>query len=228
MWDDEEECYLEDYEAPEYAISDEDEGFTAVLPQEDLAYLDYVEGMLLMDVSDNESAAYVDFGTMQNNLIDWKTGTVVSLYDGTWPIFGGQPVPLYDQSSNENSRRSLIPVKLNGQYTYLIVVFQGGSTEGRVVGANAGYDANGLPIRSMTKLQEGDRIIPVYTMYVDNGGEDLDEQEFDGDEIIWHEGMTVTYEDLSDENEPTEMVFCFLFNDIFGDQNMSEMISFTI
>ena len=141
---------------------------------------------------------------------------------------GGQPVPLYDQSSNENSRRSLIPVKLNGQYTYLVVVFQGGSTEGRVVGANAGYDANGLPIRSMTKLQEGDRIIPVYTMYVDNGGEDLDEQEFDGDEIIWHEGMTVTYEDLSDENETTDMVFCFLFNDIFGDQNMSEMISFSI
>ena len=46
--------YLEDYDAPEYAISDEDEGFTAVLPQEDLAYLDYVEGMLLMDMSDEE------------------------------------------------------------------------------------------------------------------------------------------------------------------------------
>ena len=226
-WDEETETYSEQ-EEPEVEIVDSDQGFTAVVAQEDLANLDYVEGMLLMDISDEETTAYVDFGLMQNNLIDWKTGTVVSLYDGTWPIFGGQPVPLYDQSSNENSRRSLIPVKLNGQYTYLVVVFQGGSTEGRVVGANAGYDANGLPIRSMTKLQEGDRIIPVYTMYVDNGGEDMDEQEFDGDEIIWHEGMTVTYEDLSDENETTDMVFCFLFNDIFGDQNMSEMISFSI
>ena len=45
---------------------------------------------------------------MRNNLIDWKTGTVVSLYDGSWPVFGEQLVPLYDQTSNENSRRSLI------------------------------------------------------------------------------------------------------------------------
>ena len=226
-WDDETESYSEQYEA-EIEIEDSDQGFTAVLSQEDLANLDYVEGMLLMDISDDDTTAFVDFGLMQNNLIDWKTGTVVSLYDGSWPIFGDQPVPLYDQSSNENSRRSLIPVKLNGQYTYLVVVFPAGSMEGRVVGANAGYDENGLPIRNMTKLNEGDKIVPVYTMYIDNGGDDLDEQEFDGDEIIWHDGMTVTYENLSDGTETTEMYFCFVFNDIFGDETMSEMIAFSI
>ena len=229
LWDDEEECYTEDYEAEEYSIGDEDEGFTAVLSQEDLAYLDYVEGMLLMDMSDDEMECYVDFGLMQNNLIDWESGTVISLYDGTWPVFGGQPVPLYDQTSNEHSRRSLIPVKLNGEYTYLVVVFPAGGTEGRIVGANAGYDENGLPIRTTTRLKPGDEIIPVYTMYyASDDEEELQETEFEGDKIIWQDGMTVTYEDLSDEEEEQEMLFCFIFNDIFGEDTMSDMISFVL
>ena len=40
--------------------------------------------------------------------------------------------------------------------------------------------------------------------------------------------MTVTYEDLSDETDPQEMLFCFIFNDIFGEDSMSDMISFTL
>ncbi len=227
-WDDETGDYCE-AEAEEVSISDTDQGFTAVLPKEELDYLDYVEGMLMMDISDDEMIAFVDFGLMQNNLIDWQTGTVCSLYDGTWPVFGGQMVPLYDQTSNEHSRRSLIPVKLNGDYTYLVVQFPAGGTEGRVLGANAGYDENGLPIRNMTRLRPGDEIIPVYTMYYEvEGMEDLEEQEFDGERIIWQDGMTVTYEDLSEEAGTMDMMFCFVFNDIFGEETMSEIISFEL
>ena len=110
-----------------------------------------------------------------------------------------------------------------------MVVFPAGGTEGRIVGANAGYDENGLPIRSTTRLKPGDEIIPVYTLYVDvEGEEDLQETEFEGDKIIWQEGMTVTYEDLSDETDPQEMLFCFIFNDIFGEDSMSDMIAFEL
>ena len=230
FWDDEEECYGNEIEIEAYSLADDDEGFTVQLSQEDLANLDYVEGMLMMDLSENEDEiCYVDFGTMQNNLIDWKTGTVVSLYDGTWPVFGGQPVPLYDQTANENSRRSLIPVKLNGEYTYLVVVFPAGGTEGRIIGANAGYDANGLPIRNVTKLQPGDKIVPVYTMYYEEEGkEDLQETEYLGSEITWQDGMTVTYEDLSDEDDPVQMMFCFDIYDIFGEDTLSDIIAFEL
>ena len=229
-WDDEDECYAEEpTQADGVMISDSDQGFTAVLSQDDLQYLDYVEGMLLMDISEEGSEGYIDFGTMQNNLVDWKTGKVVSLYDGMWPVFGDQPVPLYDQSSNENSRRSLLPVKLNGEYTYLVVVFPTGSTEGRIIGANAGYDDNGMPIRNVTKLKNGDVIVPVYTLYVEEEGkEDLQESEYLGMEIIWQDGMTVTYEDLSDDDDPVDMLFCFIFNDIFGEYTMSEMMAFQL
>ena len=229
-WDDESESYGDEpVQNEEIRIDDTAQGFSATLPQEDLPYLDSVEGMLLMDLSDRDGEGYVDFGSMQNNLIDWQTGKVVSLYDGTWPVFGGQPVPLYDQTNNANSRRSLIPVELNGEATYLVVVFPAGSTEGRVIGANAGYDESGLPIRNVTTLRPGDKIVPIYTMYLEEEGkEDLTESEFKGDEIIWQDGMTVTYEDLSDEEDPTPMLFCFVFNDIFGKETMSEMIEFEL
>ncbi len=229
-WDDETECYEETaYEENEIAVSDSDQGFTAVLAQEDLAYLDYVEGLLLMDMSDDEMECYVDLGSVQNNLINWQTGMVCSLFDGTWPTLGGQLVPLYDQTNNDHSRRSLIPVKLNGRYTYLVVVFPAGSTEGRVIGANAGYDENGLPIRNVTRLNPGDQIIPVYTMYYEEDGkEDLQETEFDGEAFTWQEGMTVTYEYIGDDEEPTPMLFCFAFYDIFGKDTLSELIAFDL
>ena len=228
LWNDETGDYCE-AETEEVAIDLDAQGFTATLSPEDLDYLDYVEGMLMMDISDEGITGYVDFGIMRNNLVDWNTGTVLSLYDGTWPVFGGQPVPLYDQTSNDHSRRSLIPVKLNGEYTYLVVVFPADGTEGRIIGANAGYDDNGLPIRSVTELNSGDEIVPVYTFYYEEEGmEELQESEFDGSPVYWQEGMTVTLADLSDEDDPIDMYFCFVFNDIFGEYTMSDLVAFQL
>ena len=208
-------------------VGEGDYAFTARLEAEDMLYLDYVEGMLAMDLSDDEMTAYLDLGLMRNNLVDWETGDVYSLFDGTWPVFGGQPVAVYDQVSNERGRRSLIPVKLNGEYTYLVVEFPANGGEGRVLGANAGFDEGGLPIRETTRLSEGDSIVPLYTLYVDTGGEDFEETEFEGDEIIWEDGMTVAYEDIS-EDDPLTMMFCFVLNDVFGDYTMTDLIAFEV
>ena len=217
-----------------YTIQEGEYGFSIQLSEQDLENLDYVEGMMLWDMSDDEMDCYVDLGLSRNNLIDWKDGTVTSLFDGSWPMFGDQLVPLYDQARTENSCRSLIPVKLNGEYTYLVVVFPAGSDEGRVIGANAGYDDNGLPIRQTTKLEDGDEIVPVYTMYVgeSDSDEDFEEGEFEGDPITWRDGMTVNYVSLAgewdDEDEPMVMQFCFLVNDIFGDYTMSDFVAFEL
>ena len=75
-------------------------------------------------------------------------------------------------------------------------MFDAGSTEGRIIGANAGYDDNGIPIRKTTQLKEGDVIVPVYTLYYadpDDNSDKMQEMEFDGDKIIWTEGLKVTY-----------------------------------
>ncbi len=229
-WNEATETYEEASQPSEAVVAAEnDYAFTASLSTEDLQYLDHVEGMLMMDISDEEMFGYVDLGLMQNNVVDWDSGEVYSLFDGTWPIFGDQLVPLYDQIKNDYGRRSLIPVKLNGEYTYLVVSFRAGEAEGRILGANAGYDANGLPVRNTTPLKAGDSIIPVYTMFVASGDdEDLQETEFDGDEILWEDGMTVTYQDLGEDDDALEMMFCFVLNDVFGEYDMTEAISFEV
>ena len=230
-WNNEAEAYEETASsALPASASEQGYAFSAQLAPEDLRYLDYVEGMMMMDISDEETFGYVDLGLMQNNIIDWKSGVIYSLFDGTWPVLGDQLVPLYDQIVNEYGRRSLIPVKLNGEYTYLVVEFRAGSSQGRVLGANAGYDDNGLPIRSTTRLQEGNVVVPVYTLYVGaQDGEDLEESEMEGDPIVWRDGMTVTYMSLSDdsgEEEPLPMMFCFVLNDVFGEYELTDLISF--
>lgn len=212
-----------------FSAKEDDDGFTATLSPDDLQYLDYVEGMMMMAVSDDEMAGYVDLGLMQNNIIDWDTGKIYSLFDGTWPVLGGQLVPLYDQVISEYGRRSLIPIKLNGEYTYLVAEFAPGSDTGRLLGVNSGYDDNGLPIRSTTKLKAGDSIVPVYTIYISaEDSDDLEESEFEGTAILWQEGLNVTYEDMAHEEEPRTMMFCFILNDVFGGYDMTEIIPFEL
>ena len=214
-------------------ISENDFGFTTRLTQDDLANLDYVESQLMMDASDGETILFIDLGLVRNNLIDWQTGQITSLFDGTWPVLGDQLVTLYDQSVNDSSRRSLIPVKLNGEETYLVAVFPAGGNTGRIIGANAGYDDNGLPIRETVKLKAGDEIVPVYTAYYCDADadddEEMDDLKFDGDPIIWEEGMEVVYESLVDESgETSELYFSFILNDIFGEYEVTEPFVFEI
>lgn len=230
-WDDDGQTYVPaEPQQPQIAFSEGDYAFTASLTEDDMRYLDYVEGMLLMEFDEGDAVSYVDFGLMRNNLVDWSAGNVYSLFDGTWPVFGDQLVPLYDQLSNDRGRRSLIPVKLNGEATYLVVEFPAEGGEGRILGANAGYDENGLPIRTVTPLKAGDRIVPVYTLYtVTDDSDDMQEDEFDGDEIIWQDGMTVAYEDLGDdEGDPMTVAFCFVLNDVFGEVDMTDLIEFEV
>jgi hypothetical protein len=66
-------------------------------------------------------------------------------------------------------------------------------------------------------------------MYIDYGtDEDMEEAEFEGDEIIWQEGMSVTYEALGDDGDPMDATFCFVINDIFGGYTMTDLVTFEI
>lgn len=215
----------------DYTVRETDYGFSMQLTPEDMDNLDYVEGMLMIDASDDEIFALVDLGSLRENVINWESGEVYSLFDGGWYILGDQLVALYDQTITEKQRRSLIPIKLNGSNTYLVVVFPTGSREGRIIGTNEGYNDSGLPVRETRKLQPGDRITPVFTMYCQSADADEnaepEEMEFEGDEFIWAENMSVTYESLEDDGTLT-MQFCFALNDIFGDYELSDTIEFAL
>lgn len=140
-------------------------------------------------------------------------------------------VTMYDLSRTEAAARSIIPVKVNGTQTYLVVQFPGSGTTGTVLGYNGGYDTNGLPIRATTPLQVGDVIVPVYTMYYGSKGDEaagsLKVETVDGDPITWDGTQQVVYSPLKTE-KPANYAFAFYLVDIFGERELTDPDPFTL
>lgn len=203
-------------------------GFSLQLSPEDLRYLSYVEGMLFMEVDDGEDYFLIDLGYMRNAWVDWEGGMVYSLFDGTWPMMEDQLIAIYDQAKNECMRRSLIPAMVNGEDCYLVAVFEGPEADtGRVIGFSEGFDENGLPARGVTPLQEGDSIIPTYSLFYWDEYDEMQETVFEGDELIFGGELTVEYEYIAGlEDDEMQYLHCFCLNDIFGDYQLSDFVDF--
>lgn len=201
--------------------------YSMTLSADDLNNLSYVEGVLMMDVSEDGNEAYVDLGYLQNAWVDWQGSTVYSLFDGRWPMLEGQMVAMYDQVRTEAMRRSVIPVRLNGRDGYLVVVFNAENPGGTVLGFSIGYDENGLPARGTTPLKPGDVVTPTYTLLsFDEKGETI-ENSFDGDDItVGDSALSFGYESL--EGGDATYLYCFCLNDIYGGYQFSDYISFEL
>ncbi|MDD2649192.1 MAG: clostripain-related cysteine peptidase [Eubacteriales bacterium] len=202
--------------------------YSMTLSDEDIANLSYVEGMLLLSIDDNENEPYyVDLGYLQNAWIDWESNTVYSTFDGTWPYLAGQPIVMYDQVKTEKARRSIIPVTVNDNECYLLVIFSGDSKTGKIMGMSEGYTQNGLPVRGSTPLKNGDVIVPRYALYYDDENGETQEAAFTGDEIVYDESLQVTYESITDDGDSeTTFLYSFCLNDVFGGWQLSDHISF--
>ncbi|NLI21776.1 MAG: hypothetical protein GX418_09545 [Clostridiales bacterium] len=198
--------------------------YTLSLTEADLQYLSTAESNLMMDVSDPDFECYVDLGYTRDVIIDWNQGKLYGLFDGTWPTLGGQMVCIYDQVANDNYVRSLIPVLLNDQETYLLVVFDSDHPGGVVVGSTEGYNDAGLPVRGFEPLQEGDEVIPQYELiYWDENDEQMSEP-FEGDPItVGADGaIDFGYDDVETD---AEYVYGFCLNDVFGGYQFTDFIT---
>lgn len=197
--------------------------YSMELSQAEMSNLSYVEGMLLMDVGAGEG--YVDMGYLRNAWVDWANNTVYSMFDGRWPMLGDQVVPIYEQASNQISRRALIPALVNGAECYVIVIFDAENPEGHVIGYSAGYDENGLPVRGSCKLETGDVIVPLYTLYYEDAHGEAHTDSFEGDPITVGSAEP-EFEFVSLEDSDTSFLYCFCLNDIYGDYQLSDFVEF--
>lgn len=202
--------------------------YTLSLSSEDLQNLSNVEGNLFIDISDDDGAYYIDLGYVQNAWIDWQNAEVYSLFDGRWPMMEGQLVAMYDQVKTNAMRRSVIPVLCNGVEGYLAVLFNSDAPGGKIIGFSAGYDQNGLPVRGLTELKEGDVITPRYQLvYFDDAGEQQ-EASFEGDPITLTDPSGIDFGYESMEGSETTFLYCFRFNDIFGGTQTSDFVAFDL
>lgn len=201
--------------------------YSLELSAEDMENLSYVEGNLMMDVSESDFEAYVDLGYLQNAQIDWDNGVVYSMFDGSWPMLEGQLVCMTDQIVTENTRRSIIDVTVNEEECYLLVMFDEKRPGGEVVGYTQGYNENGLPVRGYEKLTAGDVIVPLYQMIYWDEEDNEQSETFEGDPItVTDEPLQFGYEDLAGGD--ISYVYAFCLNDIFGEYQFSDFIDFVL
>ncbi len=199
--------------------------YSLTLSEEDMENLSYVEGNLMMDVSEGDNEAYIDLGYLQNAEIDWENGMVYSMFDGSWPMLEEQLVCMTDQIVTEKTRRSMIDVTVNGEECYLLVIFDEKRPGGEVVGYTQGYYENGLPVRGYEKLKAGDVIVPLYQLITWDQRDNEQSETFEGDPITYlGQPLQFGYEDLNGSD--SSYVYAFCLNDIFGEYEFSDFISF--
>jgi len=207
-----------------FAGAQGDSAYTVTLSEEDMQYLASADACLMMDVSDEDFECYLDLGYTQDVIVDWNQGKLYGLFDGTWPTLDGQMVCIYDQVANDNFIRSLIPVLLNGDETYLLVVFDEDHPGGVVVGATEGYTDAGQPARGYEPLQEGDIVIPQYDLLYWDDNDELSTEPYEGDPITVGADGTIAF-GYDDVLPDFDYAYGFCLNDVFGDYQYTDFIT---
>ena len=154
--------------------------YSLQLTKEDLNHLSAASGVL----SRQEGDELIRFGNLGQTTIDWSTGLIFSMFDGSWPMLEGQMVRaefLYEEE--DGSVRFVIPARINGLKMYLLGSW---SADGQttVLGATQGYDANGFAIRGVIPLEAGMTVYPLFTAVSPDGSE----RETEGSAVTVPEG----------------------------------------
>lgn len=198
-----------------------DYAYTVTLSDEDMQYLATAEANLMMDVSDPDFECYLDLGYTQDTIIDWNQNKIYGLFDGTWPTLSGQLVSIQDQIANDAYVRSLIPVTLNGEETYLLVVFDKDNPGGVVVGATEGFNDAGQALRGYDLLKEGDIVVPQYDLIYWDDNDQQQTQTTEGDPItVGKDGyIPFGYEAVE---AGSDYMYGFCLNNVYGEYQFTD------
>ena len=179
--------------------------YSIQLNKQDLNHLASASGVL----SRQEGDEVIRFGNMGATTIDWSTGLILSMFDGSWPMLGNQMVRAEYLYGEENGDvRFVILARINGLKMYLLCNRAAdGKTE--LIGATQGYDANGFAIRGSIPLEAGTTIYPLFTAVSADGTE----REYQGNAIVIpEEGLELTWEKIPDGHYQ----YCFGLTDLSG------------
>ena len=154
--------------------------YSIQLNKTDLDHLSAANGVLSIRDGDEE----IRLGNLGETTIDWSTGLVFSMFDGSWPILDGQMVRAeFLYGDDAGNVRFVIPAKSNGLKMYLLGSRSAdGTTE--LLGATQGYDENGFAIRGSIPLEAGMTVYPLFTAVSGDGTE----REYEGTAVTVPEG----------------------------------------
>ena len=188
--------------------------YSLQLNKEDLDHLSTASGVL----SRQEGSETIRFGNIGRTTIDWSTGLIMSMFDGSWPMLEGQMIRAeYFYGNEDGSTRFVIPARINGLKMYLLGnETKDGKTE--ILGATQGYDENGFAIRGVIPLAAGMTIYPLFTAVSADGRE----REYEGEAITVPEGgLSLAWGKIPEG----KYRYCFGLTDLSGLVHYTESVS---
>ena len=187
--------------------------YSIQLNKNDLDHLSAASGVL----SIRQENEVIRLGNIGGITVDWSTGLVFSMFDGSWPMLEGQMVRAEIlQKDGNGSVRFVIPARINGLKMYLLGNRTAdGTTE--LLGATQGYDENGFAIRGSIPLEAGMTIRPLFTAVSADGSE----REYEGDEItVPAGGLTLQWGRIP----AGDYLYCFGLTDLAGEVHYTDNV----
>lgn len=188
--------------------------YSIQLTKADLDHLASASGVL----SVKKGEETVRLGNLGQTTVDWSTGLVFSMFDGSWPMLEGQMVRAeFLYGDEDGNLRFVIPTRINGLKMYLLGSRAADGTM-TLLGATQGYDENGFAIRGSIPLEAGMKIQPLFTAVAQDGTE----REYQGDEIsVPAEGLTLTWERIPGGSYQ----YCFGLTDLSGTVHYTDSVA---
>lgn len=221
--------YLDDYEqtgeSPYITFAeepqlDEDGTFWFELDEDGYYNAADVYAMIYMQSPDGEDI--IELGETYDINGDWETGVFYDDFDGYWlSLPDGQNLATYIVESAEDYTIYTSPILLNGEETNLRLRLDYSEAEIVIEGAWDGIDEYGAASREITKLKDGDEIIPLYNAYAI---ESDDELIYYGEEYIVNGEPEIYYDLLYDG----DYYYCFCIDDIYGDYYLTDIALFYV
>ena len=187
--------------------------YSVQLNRSDLDHL-ATAGGVLSRIEGNET---IRLGNLGETTIDWSTGLILSMFDGSWPMLEGQMVRAeFLYGDGEGNTRFVIPARINAVRMYLLGNLD---AEGKcgILGATQGYDENGAAIRGAIPLEEGMIIHPLFTAALPDGTE----REYEGNAVsVPASGLQLTWERIP----AGEYLYSFGLTDLSGTVHYTDSV----
>lgn len=164
---------------------------------------------------------YIEIGETFDVDADWENGVFGDLFDGYWlSLPDGQNLATYIVDYDEDYIIYTSPILLNGKETNLRMRQD---NEGNVTieGAWDGIDANGAASRKITKLKDGDVIVPLY-FSVDSTT--FEEGQWSGAEYKIKGTPEILYGFLDE----ADYLYSFIIDDVYYDYYQTEYECFHV
>ena len=190
--------------------------YSIQLSKTDLDHLASASGVL--SIRDGDEV--IRLGNLGVTTIDWSTGLVFSMFDGSWPMLEGQMVRAEFLYADENGNtRFVIPARINDLKMYLLGNLAADGTA-TLLGATQGYDENGFAIRGWIPLETGMTVYPLFTAVSSDGTE----REYEGSAVTVPEsGLGLAWSRIP----AGSYEYCFGLTDLSGTVHYTDSVPIT-